>query len=338
MENAAFTFPKNCFLFNGTISNRREDGWFTNIDILKPKDNLISINGIDYCFTYLNGAESGNKGGNSIILRLYDIQSIDVDNPIYDEPDMILKIAKYKKNFGRPRKNDMRFKNEIDCLQKANKFSQNVVQAYHFGECKLAYKNKLNVHDFYTMEFAPYDLKKYIEDKHYNLDLETKISLCISLCNGLFELREMGIYHRDIKPDNIFFTYNDMWKIGDLGLASEQNGKIDEIADFIGPKGWLSPEAMNKYLCEEKGFIYKHNCNIDHQSDIFQLGKIFWYIFQYNSPEGCMKESDFLANNSQIYRVIRTMLNHSKQKRFKKIEDVVDELKRIELSILRRAA
>jgi serine/threonine protein kinase len=187
------------------------------------------------------------------------------------------------------------------------------------------------------MEYAEYDLKNYIEFNHHLMKLNDKLSLCINLCEGLKELYSLGYYHRDIKPDNIFMI-DDVWKIGDLGLLDERNkpNEIDKVAEPIGPKGWMSPESMNKYLCEGKNFKHSHNCIIDHQSDIFQLGKVFWYIFQHNAPIGSVRGKDFLIKNSQIYAVLRTMLNNSKQRRYKEIDEVIKLLKPIEVELFKK--
>jgi len=140
----------------------------------------------------------------------------------------------------------------------------------------------------------------------------------------------------DLKPDNIFIS-NDVWKIGDLGLLSERydSDEIDVVNEQIGPKGWMSPESMNKYLTEGKGFAYNFPCKIDHQSDIFQLGKVFWYIFQHNAPIGSVNESDFKIRQSQIYSVLKTMLNHSKVKRYKNVDEVIKLLKGVEAKLLK---
>ena len=98
--------------------------------------------------------------------------------------------------------------------------------------------------------------------------------------------------------------------------------------DFIGPKGWLSPEAMNKYLQSDNN-KYKFDCNIDHQSDVFQLGKVFWYILQGNAPIGNIRRSDFFDGHDDIYSVLKYMLNHSKKKRPISIDYVINELSRI---------
>lgn len=340
-----FTFPDNKAISYGAIQNiksQNERIVFENIDILNPKDNLIEIDGVSYFFTYLKGAIPGNKGGNSLLLKLFQSQSIDTENVEYGEPDLILKISKFKKSSS-PRfidSNEKRFLKEIDALKACDeKKFQNIIKLYHEGVCKIKNfrNNVFDQHLFYTMEYAEFDLKTYIELNHFDLGLDEKISLCISLCEGLRELYSLGYYHRDIKPDNIFMT-GDAWKIGDLGLLAERNkqNEIDKVAEPIGPKGWMSPESMNKYLCEGKGFGYKHNVIIDHQSDIFQLGKVFWYIFQQNAPIGSVKEKDFFIKNSRIFAILKTMLSHSKQTRYKTIDEVIKLLKLIEVDLFKR--
>lgn len=332
-----FSFSKD-FSIIGNKLKKIENGIYKLIDINKPIDNLITIDNIDYFFISLS--EKGNKGGNSIILKLYDAQSFDTEDIEYGDPDCILKVSKNPLR-PNPDKNNLRFKREIDALIECKgKGYQNVITIYNHGVCKIFNdsKKKYSDYQYYTMEYAEFDLKSYIEEKHYKLNLDEKLSLCISISEGLNELKKLGYYHRDIKPDNIFITQGDHWKIGDLGLLDNQNTDcLDDIAEFVGPKGWMTPEAMNKYLCEGKGYAFKHNCTIDHQSDIFQLGKVFWYIFQYNAPIGTVKENDFLVREQGIYPVIKTMLNYSKEKRYKSIEDIIALLKLLEAKLLKLA-
>ncbi|QRR01501.1 protein kinase domain-containing protein [Dyadobacter sandarakinus] len=334
----SFTFPDNATIVNGALKNFGPRNTFVDINTLVPQDNLIEINGISYYYTYL-GSTSGNKGGNSIILKLYESQFFDTDDIEYGEPERILKISKSKiTKF--PNNSEKRFTKEIDALKRCNEKSfQNVINIFQSGVCRILnqWRNGYDQHQFYTMEFAQADLKSYIEQNNREMGTDEKIRLCLSLCEGLKELYTVGYYHRDIKPDNIFIIGSE-WKIGDLGLISERDGveEVDRIADFIGPKGWMSPEAMNKYLCEGKGFRYKHNCCIDHQSDIFQLGKVFWYIFQHNAPIGSVKESDFQVRNSVIYSILKTMLSHSKSKRYKNIDEIIKLLKTCEVKAFRQ--
>ncbi len=329
-----FTFPKDKVLLNGTLKQHLilNNGKvsFEFIDIYKPLSNLIQIDNTDYYFTYLN-SNGDNKGGNSIILKLFEAQNINIDDPVYDTPDLIIKIHKNRKKsyLNRPQQ---RFIKEIDALYKCkeNNF-ENIIIIEHSGICKIFdnLNSKFDEYFYYTMEYAQFDLKSFIEVNHNMITIEEKVSLCIDLAKGLKELLALGFYHRDIKPDNIFMNADGKWKIGDLGLINDRNNnfQLDKIADNIGPKGWMTPESMNKYLTEGKGFNYKYHCDIDHQSDIFQLGKVFWYIIQHNAPIGTVKEIDFIIKKGQLYPIIKTMLNHSKSKRFKNIDEVIKLLK-----------
>lgn len=326
------SFPENKYLNNRGIIRNIGD---TPIDILRPADNLLNIDNVEYCFTYINSSGKA-KGGNSIILKLYLAQEVGNTGSEYGDPDLILKILKFPfGRRGRKRKAHKRFDKEVKALVDCQEHSfQNVISVKHSGTCRLKqYSEKKPFLDFgfYTMEYAQYDLKAYIEEKHGELTEEMKLALCISLAEGLQELSSLGYYHRDIKPDNIFIV-GDNWKIGDLGLIAERDEEdnLDDNNEFIGPRGWLSPEAMNKFLCYDKGFTFNHDCKIDHQSDIFQLGRVFCYIMQFNNPMGVFRENEMFFSSTGIYQVIRTMLNYSKKRRYKRIEEVVDALRRIQ--------
>ncbi len=340
-----FNFPDNKTLKNGSIQNYYERNgrfYFEDIDISNPIDNIIQINGVAYYFTYLNGVSPGNKGSSAVLLKLYETQDFDLTSIEYDEPDLIIKISKSRKatNSKWADNKEKRFLKEIEALQECKKQKfQNVIELYQSGSCRIKnyYNDKFDEYLFYTMEFAEYDLKSYIENNHQKLTIDEKLSLCISICEGIKELYSLGYYHRDIKPDNIFIV-DGVWKIGDLGLVDERNkiNEIDKVAEAIGPKGWMSPESMNKFLCEGKNFEFKHNCIIDHQSDIFQLGKVFWYIFQHNTPIGSVKEKDFIIKSTRIYSVIKTMLSHSKSRRYKEVDEIIKLWRSLEKELFRK--
>ena len=337
-------FPENKCLIGNKIKNFtiKSDGFIyhEDIDISNPKDNQITINKVDYYFTYLT-LDGKTKGGNSIILKLFETQNINEDDIKYETPDLIIKILKYKKQRF-PEVPELRFQKEISILNKCKELEyQNIINIDYHGICKIYNPQKHVYYEylFYTMEYAPFDLKSFIEMYHNTIDLNKKLSYCISISKGLKELYNLGYFHRDIKPDNIFIT-NDIWKIGDLGLLEERESEksLDLEAEWVGPRGWMSPESMNKFLTEGKGFENKFNCKIDHQSDIFQLGKVFWYIFQYNAPIGGVKEIDFKIKQTHIYSILKTMLNHSKTKRFKNIDEIIFLLEKIELKLFKSVA
>lgn len=298
----------------------------------------IVINNVDYIIYNLNLSKRGNKGAHSNVFRLYlaqDFVSLEESVPvkvikISNEPDVFVngKIIKSDKN--------RRFYREIQALKECKERDlQNVITLDYDDHivCEIPYKRRTGevvvksvYYPFYMMNFAEYDLKSFLEENS-DLTNSERLELCIQLAKGLKELNDLGYYHRDIKPDNILM-FGNTWKIGDLGLVAYRNEDWDDKNEFIGPKGWISPEAMNKYLSEGvEGRDF--DCRIDQQSDIFQLGKVFWYILQGNAPIGCISRNDFLNRNESIYTLIRTMINYSKKKRITKMEDVISELERI---------
>lgn len=295
-----------------------------------PNKNVITIDNIDYFMSYLTPDIKGNKGANSYIFTLTETQ---IDNE--DElatPQKVIKISRnrdyYQNNKCKRHKKNDRFYRELFALSVCKK---NKIKSVVEIDCR-GHLACLNIKDhtkyyfpFYIMDYADSDLKNYLENNE--IDLTERINLCLQVATGIKDLNNLGFYHRDIKPDNIL-VFNNSWKIGDLGLIAYRDVDNDDKNQFIGPKGWITPEAMNKYLSageNNKGF----DCKIDHQSDIFQLGKVFWYILQGNAPIGSFKRRDFIDKNDEIYALLKQMLSHAKSKRLKSIDEIITTLSRI---------
>ena len=272
----------------------------------KPEDNIL-VNGENfYEIKKLPNSEGnqGGKGGNSNVFILNDSN---------EDKDYIIKFCQYKlgSNNENTKKRIYRFENEIRALEKAGKLeSTSIIHMFFSGQTKI----KRGQYRYYVMEKGDGDLTDFLKEN--DIPIEQKVLLCTEIIKGIKELHDMEIYHRDIKPDNIFFV-NSKWKIGDLGLIAhrDEDQNLDSIQEKIGPYGWLSPEAINKALCEGTPLEEIHSCKIDKLSDVFQLGKLFWYIFHGNIPIGQISETDFLLEDSILFEIIHLMLNYSKTKR-----------------------
>jgi len=268
--------------------------------------NILEYEEVFYQFQKLSEQDfSGGKGGNSTVFKLFDPNEQDY---------YIVKFCKYNilnKN-EKIRKRIYRFENEIKALEKAKKInSENIIEIFFSGEMKIGNGK----YRYYVMERGEMDLTEYL--KLDDISDQQKVLLCSQILHGVNELHQnLKVYHRDIKPDNIFFV-GDTWKIGDLGLISSRNKdfELDEVGEKIGPYGWLSPEVTNKALCEGTPLENEFCCIIDEQSDVFQLGKLFWYIFQGNIPIGQIQKEDFKLNNQTIFLIIQLMLQYSKERR-----------------------
>lgn len=297
-------------------------------------ENYLRLDDVEYFVSFLNSEFKSNKGGNSFVFALYVAQTYNEDAM----PERVIKISKYPEPYNyirnkiRQKNINKRFRQEIEALYDCKQRDVgNVIDIAFDGNliCRTSEDGEFEVSfPFYVMEYAEYDLKSYLEEENEEYDEASRVELCLQIAQGIKELNDLEYYHRDIKPDNIFMI-NGTWKVGDLGLIQMRNKpSLDNKGELVGPRGWLSPEAMNKYLSENvegKNF----DCNIDHQSDLFQLAKVFWYILQGNAPIGCVKESDFLLRNSSLYSLIKQMLNHSKKRRPASVDIVIDNLQKI---------
>jgi len=291
-----------------------------------PERNQLQIEGKVYCLKPIDENYRLSKGGNSSVYIIYDPDNQEVDKAI-----KISNIAEInrkspewiKRRYGR-------FMNEIDALNqvKDETIGNNVVRIEKDGMLEIDGYN----YPYYIMEKADSDLGSYLLSNPLALDEQERVKLCIDIFNGVSSLHNLNFYHRDIKPDNVLLFFQDVdgedvdarkfiWKIGDLGLCQHRDKDYDDIGEKIGPIGWLSPEAMNKYLTEK--YALGLDCAISEESDLFQLGKVFWFIFQNNVPIGQIVASDFnsqVRNKDFIYDIISRMLQYPKSRRMSKLD------------------
>jgi serine/threonine protein kinase len=108
---------------------------------------------------------------------------------------------------------------------------------------------KLNNVFYIFMEYLDgIELFDYIENGIQNNleNMEEKISICVQLINSLYEFHQHGIYHRDIKINNIMVTRDNDNKIIakyiDFGFGCKTNLTCESINYCAGTLPYLSPE------------------------------------------------------------------------------------------------
>ncbi|MBN2893777.1 MAG: protein kinase [Bacteroidales bacterium] len=115
---------------------------------------------------------------------------------------------------------------------------------------------------FYTMEYVDgRPLSQLFTHTGINNDSIAE-SVARQILDALGYVHKKQIFHRDLKPDNIYVTFRgDNVKILDFGLAAADN--FDDDLLKVGTPRYAAPEQM------QKGF------DVDQRADIFSFGKIF---------------------------------------------------------------
>jgi serine/threonine protein kinase len=294
---------------------------FENNNILlstDPFDNLIFREDKVYRIDFLKNDGRYVFGGNGIVFKLVDEQ---------EDLEYVIKIIKYpdqkKVEDWKIKRRINRFEREIEALYVAKENNlQNIVQIEFSGTISISGLD----FQYYVMEKCDCTLNEYLNNEKNELSIFQKTLLCQKILKGINGLHEYRIYHRDIKHDNIFFIGNEPL-IGDLGLVDNKDSdiRINEKGELIGPTGWFSPEAINKYLVEKTPNPHGYDCKIDEKSEIFQLGKLFWYIYQGNIPIGQIEYLDFIPQDESIFSLLFNMLRYSKMNRYDS-DSVLQEL------------
>ncbi|XP_045440149.1 eukaryotic translation initiation factor 2-alpha kinase 3 isoform X4 [Pipistrellus kuhlii] len=114
----------------------------------------------------------------------------------------------------------------------------------------------------------------------------TCLHIFLQIAEAVEFLHSKGLMHRDLKPSNIFFTMDDVVKVGDFGLVTAMDQDEEEPMVLtpmpayarhtgqVGTKLYMSPEQI-------------HGNNYSHKVDIFSLGLI---LFELLYPFGTQME------------------------------------------------
>ena len=113
-------------------------------------------------------------------------------------------------------------------------------------------------------------LSNYVSQKK-NISIDLAIDICRKLCTILISCHSEGVYHRDIKPDNIIITDKEDVFLIDFGISHDEKDNFNtQIGQELGNRFLKLPEVA-------KGVGNK----ADPRTDVtFVVGIVFFLLYR----------------------------------------------------------
>ncbi len=220
------------------------------------------------------------------------------------------------------------FKNDEEFV---NKFRNEALSAGGLNQ-----QNIISIYDVSEDGETPYIVMEYVDGfnikdiihRQGQIDKDTMLDYARQIGLALKEAHQNKIVHRDIKSQNIMITKNNMVKVADFGIAKAvTSSTITAVGTIMGSVHYFSPEQARG------GYI-------DERSDIYSMGIVMYEMitgklpFDGDSPvsialKHIQEEIKFDDNDnipSEIKDLIRKATQKSPDRRYKNVDDLIDDI------------
>jgi len=200
---------------------------------------------------------------------------------------------------------------------------QNIVSIFDHG-------HDGDIH-FIVLEYVEgASLKDFIKRKA-PFDNDTILAVTVQIAEGIAEAHRSQIVHRDIKPQNILVTPQNVIKVADFGIARKaKSDTLNAGAGTMGSVHYFSPEQARG------GYV-------DHKTDIYSLGVCMYEMATGRLPFDGEKEItvalqhindpfpdilDFNPDVSEnVMRIIEKATAKSTSARYQSADDMINDLR-----------
>src|SRR5262249_32616764 len=96
-----------------------------------------------------------------------------------------------------------------------------------------------------------------------------------AVARGLAEVHGAGAVHRDVKPDNVIITQDQVVKLMDLGVArlADDDARLSQTGAFVGSVLYAAPEQFRS-----------RDVAVDGRADLYALGLVLYELATGRHP------------------------------------------------------
>ncbi|OMJ69259.1 hypothetical protein SteCoe_33060 [Stentor coeruleus] len=152
------------------------------------------------------------------------------------------------------------------------------------------------------MEYIPENLStffKKLKDQSIELNEQVYANIFLKLISSFKIMKDLGIFHRDIKPDNLLIDKFQNVKIIDFNISLFKSHNYDNKTtseyEIKGTKNYIAPELLELIGKNIDSAIFNPE-----KSDVFSLGLVFLEFFKIKKLRGL----NTVKKNERLFRRI----------------------------------
>lgn len=230
-------------------------------------------------------------------------------------------------------------KNKLPVAIKQIKFNPYVFESEKNSLKKLNHPNIIKLIDYFKENNFFYIVTEWFEGlpvNQFSFSPEEWIEVFINILKGMKYIHENGMFHRDLKPQNILISKDNQVKIIDFGISIFEKDADEENSKILGTLTYISPE--------QTGYL---KSTPDNRSDIYSLGVIFYECLTGANPFNGKDETEIIHQHltftppslveklpktnliERLNQIIFKMIEKDITHRFSDVTDIIQELEEI---------
>ncbi len=205
-----------------------------------------------------------------------------------------------------------------------------------------------------------YEVGETADDRHYiamehidgltlrqhmtstRMEMSKVLDVAVQVASALAEAHEIGIVHRDIKPDNIMLRRDAYVKVLDFGLAKLTEQQATDLATASGARVKTDTGMVmgtSRYMSPEQ----VRGLAVDARTDIWSLGVVIYEMATGRAPFEGATTSDVIVSilerepqpitshtsevPAELQRILKKALCKEREERYQRVQDMAFDLK-----------